>query len=713
MQYLLCLLVPALAVVQAEHPIKGVMQMIQQLDQKAQTLGGEEADQFEEYTIFMQKEIKKLSEAIAGFDGQGADLKSALQALNAKEGSLDEKQAATLELIATLAASDKEANAAWAETQANLEATLKDINATMAAVKSGLSSLETAEENGQEGKAPSSGSKVNSGLLREQEKVVKSLVSQHASLLELVSSDEEAMLLDLAMASEDRNFSVPTRAPVVSHTGKVMDLLKKLMNSFDDKRQKTEMEVLQAKGEYEVEQAQRDESMRLANGTKNTQAVSLADVGSKVKSSSGELATVQNDLATQSKTLKDTQIELKMRMEEFKQRVYMRKQEHQAFLVGVRILANVAGIQVPSLVQVQTFPKMRSVEKKVRAINMLHEAAHRSHSQALHHLTSELENGAVPIAEVGKSVQLTIKEQQWAITDSQQQDDKKKAWCELEVNKSTIEKDHKVDVMEEIADKIELTEADIAALEKAIDQKTDSLADAKKDIHEEKMLREKSKNENKESLTDAKDGQEALQMAVEHIRKFYDDAKTASDIASFTQVSSEDKPETGWGSQSGYTGVTLGTKGTPGQVLLTELGTALASYEQMEATTKAQEAKQQDEFETKMTDLKKIVAESETELELKEAERSRQMEELKGLVDSQKLEDREKTTIENYLKEVTTECYNGSSTFESRAADRKSELAGLNDSLVTIADAFNVTTGTSLLRSQVKRSPGAFLAPSK
>jgi hypothetical protein len=132
----------------------------------------------------------------------------------------------------------------------------------------------------------------------------------------------------------------------------------------------------------------------------------------------------------------------------------------------------------------------------------------------------------------------------------------------------------------------------------------------------------------------------------------------------------------------------------------------------MEATTKAQEAKQQDEFETKMTDLKKIVAESETELELKEAERSRQMEELKGLVDSQKLEDRAKTTIENYLKEVTTECYNGSSTFESRAADRKSELAGLNESLVTIADAFNVTAGTSLLRSQARRSSNVFLAPS-
>jgi len=711
MQYLLCLFLPALAVVQAEHPIKGVMQMIQKLDAKAQKLGGAEADQFEEYKSFMQKELKKLSEAIAGFDGQGADLKSALQALNAKQGSLDEKQAATLELIATLNASDKEANAAWAETQANLKAALKDINATMAAVKSGLSSLETAEENGQKGKAPSSGSKVNSGLLREQEKVVKSLVVQHASLLELVSSDEEALLLDLAMASEDKNFSVPTRAPVVSHTGKVMDLLKKLLNSCDDKRQKTEMEALKAKGEYELLQAQRDESMRLGNGTKNTQGVSLADVGSKVKSSSGELATVQKDLATQSKTLKDTQIELKMRMEEFKQRVYMRKQEHQAFLDGVRILANVAGIQAPSLVQVQTFPKMRSVEKKVRAINMLHEAAHRSHSQALHHLTSELENGAVPITEVGKKVELTIKEQQFAITGSQQEDDKKKAWCELETNKTTTKKNHKVDVMKELADKIELTEADIAALEKAIDQKTDTLAEAKKDIYEEKMLREKSKNENKESLNDAKDGQEALQTAVEHIRKFYRDAKNAP-AASFIQVSSEGKPDAGWGSESGYGGVTMGSKGTPGQVLLNELETALASYEKMEATTKAQEAKQQDEFYTKTRDLKKIVAESETELELKDAERSRQMEELKGLMDSQKLEDREKTTIENYLKEVTTECYNGSSTFESRAAARKSELSGLNDSLVTIADAFNVTTGTSLLRSQARRSSSAFLAPS-
>jgi len=484
------------------------------------------------------------------------------------------------------------------------------------------------------------------------------------------------------------------------------------MNSFDDKRQKTEMEALKAKGEYELEQAQRDESMRLANGTKNTQTASLADVGSKIKSASGDLSTVQKDLATQSKTLKDTQIELKMRMEEFKQRVYMRKQEHQAFLDGIRTLADVAGIQAPSLVQVQTFPKARSVEKKVRAINMLHEAAHRSHSQALHHVTSELENGAVPIAEVGKKVEVTIKEQQWAITSSQQEDDKKKAWCELEVNKTTKEKNHKADVMKKLADKIELTEADIATLEKAIDKTSDTLADAKKDIHEEKMLREKSKNENKESLNDAKDGQEALQMALEHIRKFYRDAKNAPAAASLTQVSSDGKPETGWGSQSRYTGVTLGTKGTPGQVLMKELGTALESYEKMEATTKAQEAKQQDEFYTKMKDLKKIVSESETEVELKEAERSRQMEELKGLVDSRKLEDREKATVENYLKEVVTECYNGSSSFESRAAARKSELSGLNDSLVTIKDAFNVTTGTSLLRSQARRSTSAFLAPS-
>lgn len=708
--------------------------MVNTMDQKAIKLGKKESLQFELYQEFMDKEIENFEKRKANLEGQVKDLKSKLKTLTAKQVTLNEKQTETLELAQTLTTQDQEANAAWAEELNNTITALQEINATFDAMKDAKEQLQTAEETGgvtenvsqvqafgKDGQAASlvkvntsdTGSKVQSKL-GVQESVVKSLVSKHPSLLELVSSDEEAILLDLAMAANSKHIAVPTKAPVDSHVGEVIHIFKKMMTSLDDKRRETTVAKLRAEGDFALQSAQRNESITLAQETRDSQAASLLAVGNEYTSATGDLNEAKDDLKTTTESLKDSKLELKTSVQDFKTREYMRDQEHQAFETGLRILQQVSGIQAPSLVQDQTFPVMKSVQKKMHAINLLHEAAHRSHSQILHHLTSELENGNVPVTKVGKKIELTIDKQMTSIGDSQLSDDKKKAWCEREVKKTTIERDHKVAKMKQNADQIEVTEADIDALVNAIDQKTEDLATAKEDIHEAKMLRMKAKNENKESITDAKDGQESLQMAVAHVRKFYDEAKLASDIAaSFVQVSSrEGKPETGFEGEGGYTGVG-GSDGSPGQALLQVFETALADYGEMEATTKAQEAKQQADFETKMTDLKKLVAESETEIELKKSEKSRLSEELQGLIELQRLEDREKTTVENYLKEVNTECYGGSSSFESRAAERKSELSGLNESMVTIADAFNVTTDTSLLRSQARRNPSTFLAPSQ
>jgi len=699
MQCLICLFLPALAAASEVHPIKNVMTMIQKLDQKAQALEKEEASSFEEYQAFMDKEKNNFAKAITDFKEKTGSGETSLKAMKAKQASLEEKKASGANRLTEMSTSEAEAKTQCAEAQALNTASLKDMNATVQAVKEGLASLEAAK--GQPAAA--------AGLAAEKT-VAKSLLSQHASLLEVISKEDEATLLNLAGAAD----AAPTQAPVKSHTGSVTDLFKKLLVTYKDKHAKTTVEGLEAKGDCEVAQAQHTESISLAQTSQQTLEGSLAELESKISKAESELAEAKHDLETNSKSLQDTDIELKMRTDEFKERNYMRKREHEAFQYGLQLLAKVSGLKVPtaSLVQLRS-PDMHAVQKKVHAINLLHEAAHLTQSRELKRLASALEDGAAPVAEVGKKVDLTIQQQVWKIMDDQLGDDKKRAWCEQEVNKTAIEKKFKDDVMQEIKAKIEVAQADIAELESDIETATRGVAGAKKDMHEEAMLREKAKHENKDAVADAKDGQGALKMAMEHIQKFYDEANgaAASFLQAFLQVR-KGAPSPGW-SGAGYTGVSADSKGSPGETILSLLESTLTSYTTMEATVNAEEAQQQAEFETKKKDWKAIVAESETEAELKTQERFRMVEKLKGFAETQKLTDRQAASLENYLEDVTADCFSGNSTFETRAAERTAEIASLNESRETLQDAFNVTAGTQLLRAQrvARSSSGNFLAP--
>lgn len=703
MQFLLCLLVAALAEaseVENAHPIKNVMAMIQQLDQKAKKLGKDEAVSFEEYGAFMEKEKKTFSKKIDGLKENIQEAETELKALTAEKDTLQEKRETSLNRFAKQTAAITDARAQRTEAKALFSANLQDINSTIQALTDGLSSLEAVKQ-----KPASTGGK-DASLLRAERTVAKTLVQQHASLLEVASKDDEAILLnlaaisdlDLASEAETVDSSVPTQAPVKSHTGSVVDLLKKLLLSYEDKLKKTTMEALQAQGDFDLAQAQRTESLSLVQSSKQTQESSLAEVNSKISTVSSELAAAEKDLKANSKSLQDTETELKMRLDEYKERTYMRKKEHEAFQYGLQILAKVSGLQAPtSLVQIPSSPKMQVVEKKIRAINLLHEAAHIAQSSELHRLASELEDGAAPVAQVGKQVDLTIQQQVWKIKDDQLDDDKKKAWCEQEVNKTKIEKKFKGDELQEFRDKIEVEQAGIATLEDGLETAAKELAESKKDIHEETMLREKAKNENRITAEDAKDSQAALKVALENIKKYYDDAAVPS--ASFIQAR-KGAPSPGW-TQAGYTGVAEGSSGTPGKTILTLLESTMASYGTMEATAKAEETQQQAEHENKMKDMKIIIAESETEIELKTQERFRLVEKLKGFTESAKLTDRQATSLETYLTDVTTDCYGSNSTFATRAAERRAELASLNASRETLLDAFNVTAGTQLLRNPV------------
>lgn len=695
MQCLICLFLPALAAASEVHPIKNVMTMIQTLDQKAQALEKEEASSFEEYQAFMDKEKKNFAKAIADFKEKTGSGATSLKAMKARQASLEEKKASGANRLTEMSTSEAEAKTQCAEAQALNTESLKDMNATVQAVKEGLASLEAAK--GQPA--------VAAGLAAERT-VAKSLVSQHASLLEVISKEDEATLLNLAGAAD----AAPTQAPVKSHTGSVTDLFKKLLVTYKDKHAETTVEGLKAKGDCEVAQAQHTESISLAQTSQQTLEGSLAELESKISKAESELAEAKRDLETNSKSLQDTDIELKMKTDEFKERNYMRKREHEAFQYGLQLLAKVSGLKAPtaSLVQLRS-PDIHAVQKKVHAINLLHEAAYLTQSRELKRLASALEDGAAPVAEVGKKVDLTIQQQVWKIMDDQLGDDKKRAWCEQEVNKTAIEKKFKDDVMQEIKAKIEVAQADIAELESDIETATKGVAGAKKDMHEEAMLREKAKHENKDAVADAKDGQGALKMAMEHIQKFYDEAKGAA--ASFLQVR-KGAPSPGW-SGAGYAGVSADSKGSPGETILSLLESTLTSYTTMEATVNAEEAQQQAEFETKKKDWKAIVAESETEAELKTQERFRMVEKLKGFAETQKLTDRQAASLGNYLEDVTADCFSGNSTFETRAAERTAEIASLNASRETLQDAFNVTTGTSLLRAHrvARASSGNFLAP--
>lgn len=716
------------------HPVAQVVQTIQATAVQAQAAGKQEQ-------ALMQKaqadNAKAETTAAAGIQQTQEQIQNGqdqLAAGKAEAEALTDGAEAGAAGVAQQTAAAQAAAADRAQVVAAENAVAANSAATVGAMTGALGSLNNAsalsagskvngdEENG--GKV--NGGKVNGGFLQMEDPWLKHAQDAVQQLLLMplvmqdISEDEEIDMLDFAGDTTSTTQSpltgaAPTAKPYQSKLGKVMNLIKKLMHKLEDKQHKADMAAMQTKTEYELAKGARDEALKVAEEALAEKNKLLAETtGSNTKLQS-EIDANKAELSADTKGLKDRQAYFAMKMEEFKERNYMRKRELEAMAFGVKILQQVAGVRKPtsSMLQLETSGHLIKMnDMKAKAVISLRAEALRVGDFDLQRLADQLE-ATLADDGVGKKVDLMLQQKIWALDDEQLKDDEKKAWCDQEINKTETNTAFKAADLKTLDDTSETLAADVASLLEDIKTATGVVGEKKTQMHKDRLEREETGDEAKNTIHDAQRAQEALKKGIGVIQKFYQDAKDRAESASLiqTRYSLDLDADPAVPFDGSFTGTSTSDGKGPGEKILEILEETQADFAQMEAETKAQDSADGAKFAENVKDAKTELAARNSELELKTQEKTRLWEKLTQTKDDMRLTDRQKAALGVYLKDLNKEC--DYAMFAERQANRTREKLSLNVSRVTLADAFNhsdVNASSNATTSLAEQASPASLA---
>lgn len=252
--------------------------------------------------------------------------------------------------------------------------------------------------------------------------------------------------------------------------------------------------------------------------------------------------------------------------------------------------------------------------------------------------------------------------------------------------------DEKTTKKEELQTSIDSLTAQIASLEADIKKNTVDISEMESAIATAVEDRQAESAENKATIKDAQDAQNAVSNAIAVLEDFYKNTggipKAAWELAqvSARRVKSSEDPEApsaGFEAGDSYTGTSGGTAVVD---LLTEVATDFAS---MEAQAKSDETTQQDEHDQWLTATKIDKAAAEKDSEMKSARKLTLSQKLEGKMKDKDHNEKELEATEEYMVNLQPACVEGDSSYEERKAARTTEIEALKQAETILDEAFS------------------------
>ena len=157
-------------------------------------------------------------------------------------------------------------------------------------------------------------------------------------------------------------------------------------------------------------------------------------------------------------------------------------------------------------------------ERPCEALNLLREAARKTHSQVLARFAQRLSlHKSDAFGEVNNQIEKMI----FKLMDEQTQEDEHKLWCDKEVSKTDASIEDKTDKLEELDGKINKGKTKYQTLTGEIADAQKMIADITSFMEEATDIRATGKEENALALKDAQDSQTALANAIAVLEQFY------------------------------------------------------------------------------------------------------------------------------------------------------------------------------------------------
>lgn len=666
----------------AVTPVEKVIALMEELKAECEQEASNEAATYDEFACFCKDtttaKSNSIKEGADSIDEDSADLASTVAEKQDKEDELQKRKQKQEEMMKELDES---------ETRCQKEKSTYDAEA--ADLSKAITSLERAIE-ALDGSKPGS-------FIQMSDSVQKSLAM--ADALGLIDSHRQKKVVAFLQVD-------PSDPEFKFHSQGILDIMQQVLTDFqqskndlDTEWQKTDTNCASTKTDLSSQISENENAMDLCTETIAELTQDIADIRE-------DLVGAQAAMEENKLYMKDLTERCEARAKDYDQRSAMRGQEIGALTKALDILVNkvkakdeaanerallqnnwkkVADRRKPmeddeesSLSFLQTSATARSkaqaflsraqskvsseVERKDKVLALLRTEGQRLKSTAISALAMKV--AADPFIKVKKLIQKLIEK----LLAEATAEATKKGFCDTELRTARKDRDYRWAEVKKLNADLRGLEAKKAALESEIEELNAALKELRANLAEATKIRQEEKDENVQTMKDAKNGLTAVTQAIQILKIFY---KQSAKAKTFIQASPVDEDDPGAAS-----GAYKGNQGAS-KAIIGLLEVIQSDFQRTLSTTEAAEKKAQAEFVKFERTSKADIGGKETKLELDTedlATTDTNIEKfMKDMQDNQKAVDQSLAELED-LKPM---CIDTGMSYEERVEKREEEIVAL------------------------------------
>jgi len=663
-----CLLALAMAMTPAaaDHPIEGVISLLQRLEVQAKEEGAAEAASFQKFTYWCKTSSKSLTNAINKEKKTIASLADKIDGLEADILTLGEDIEALGEEIKEMTTAAEKAKEIR-ESENNLyKDEQSNFDSTIGAVEEAISAMQ--------------GSKAS--LIQEQ-------------------AVEKATTL-LAAAGK------PAAKTYTFKSGGIIETFKGLQAEFEANKLDSTTGETNKLNAYNLAKQSRDGALKAAEASKKEKEDIKGGKESDNANAKSDKTEQQNMLNGDTASLETTNKDCMTTTQEWEERSAIRDGEIKAVGMAIEILGKVTNVRDPDTHEIPKKALMEATARverdtavytaglsflqvedpKAKAVNLLKTAAKAAHSKSLEKLAQAISTFDGPFDKIKQMIQKMI----FRLMSEQKDEDDHKNWCDLENEKSTESATDKSEKMDTFKAKINEMNDAINLLVKQITDNNKKAEDIQEHKATETQLREENHAEIVATVKDSQDAQAALASAISVLKDFYKSSgMIAKEPWEFVQIKAHTqrdvelpaKPET-WGAS--YTGTSDPKNGADG--VLTLLDETMNKFSSMEADAKVQDETDQKNYDQDMAGKTVELAETTQDTSMKTSKKDSLQQKMEAMSGQLKHTTSEHDAVEQYLKDLVPACGEGDSSYDDRKKARADEITALRKAQTILEDAF-------------------------
>jgi len=504
------------------------------------------------------------------------------------------------------------------------------------------------------------------------------------------------------MSEMGPDYQAPEANAYEFQSGGIIEMLKKLRDEFRTKLADCQKEEMNSKHAYDMVVQDLIDSIENSNQSIEEKTVTKARKEEKAAQNKKELAATIAMKKEDEKTLAEMEVECKEKGLSFEEKQQLRTEEIEAINQAIKILksGDVSGnadkhlalaqtSQVTALTQLRGQESATGVRGRVR--DFITSESKRLHSHQLALLAQKLV--ADPFGKVKKMIDDMITR----LLNEANEDAQHEGFCDKEIGKSKVTRNKLSEDIDALQAAVEDGKATIMMLAEEIATLTKEVADLDASVKEATKIRGEEKATNKVTVEDAKAAQAAVSAATAVLKTFYEKASLATGLlqtdASRPKMGTDewdslanpnyDGPAIDKGHKEGMQ--TFGKKYTGQQDeaggVMAMLEVILSDFSNVEADTKAAEAKAQETYDEFMVDSKRTKATKLKKIEMDEADKAAAELKLQEDTKDMKGTQDELLAADRYYEKLVPQCIDQGQTWEERVAAREAEIASLKEAL--------------------------------